>query len=145
MAGVILVCGVLLVALAEALAVQTGLGHSFIGVTLLAASTSLPELSTTIAAVRIGSFTMAISNIFGSNLIMVALLLPADIFYRQGVLLNEIDPSATFALLAGIVVSGIYVTGLLARQKRRIMGMGMDSALVLAVYMLTLFVLYALR
>ncbi|MEP4337984.1 MAG: sodium:calcium antiporter, partial [Roseobacter sp.] len=72
-AVVILVCGVLLVHSAEAIALQTGLGSSFIGATILAASTSLPELSTTIAAARLGAYTMAISNIFGSNLIMLVL------------------------------------------------------------------------
>jgi len=117
MAAIILICGVMLVSLAEVVADQSGLGRSFIGVTLLAASTSLPELSTTIAAVRMGAFTMAISNIFGSNLIMVALLFPADILYRGGVLLGEIDVTASFALISGIVVTGIYITGLLLRQK----------------------------
>ncbi|MDH3581800.1 MAG: hypothetical protein OEM91_14385, partial [Hyphomicrobiales bacterium] len=145
MTAVILVCGVALVELAGVVADQTGLGASFIGVTLLAASTSLPELSTTVAAVRIGSFTMAISNIFGSNLIMVALLLPADLFYRQGVLLERIDPLATFALITGIVVTGIYVAGLLLRQKRRLFGMGIDSVVVLALYLASLVVFYQLR
>ena len=51
-AFVILISGTALTHVAEALAIQTGLGSSFIGVTLLAATTSLPELSTTIAAVR---------------------------------------------------------------------------------------------
>ena len=85
----ILAAGLLLVQLAEVIALQSGLGSSFVGVTLLAASTSLPELSTTIAAVRIGAYTMAISNIFGSNLIMVALLFPADAFYAGGGSLNR--------------------------------------------------------
>ena len=67
----------------SALSEQTGLGASFIGATLLASSTSLPELSTTITAVRIGSYDMAVANIFGSNLIMVALILPADVAYRR--------------------------------------------------------------
>ncbi|HSM43173.1 MAG TPA: sodium:calcium antiporter, partial [Afifellaceae bacterium] len=65
----ILICGVVLVHAADALADQTGLGASFVGATLLAATTSLPEVSTTIMAVRLRAYTMAISNIFGSNLI----------------------------------------------------------------------------
>lgn len=145
MTGVILFAGIVLVSLAEVIAVQSQLGTSFIGVTLLAASTSLPELSTTIAAVRLGSFTMAISNIFGSNLMMIALLLPADMFYRQGVLLDEIDSLGLFALISGIFVTGIYVSGLLVRQKRRLFGMGIDSIIVLAAYLASLVVFYHLR
>ncbi|MFC7048343.1 sodium:calcium antiporter [Emcibacter nanhaiensis] len=141
----ILVIGVLLTHTAETLADQTGLGSSFIGVTLLAATTSLPELSTTIAAVRIRAYTMAISNILGSNLIMVFLILPADIFYRPGPILNEIDYSAALALGSGILVTAIYCLGLLIRRKGKIFKMGVDSALVLLVYLASLGVFYWFR
>lgn len=142
---VILIAGVALVSLSETLAVQTGLGRSFMGATLLAASTSLPELSTTVAAARLGSFTMAISNIFGSNLIMIALLLPADLAYRQGVLLDQIDDTAVIALISGIVVTAIYIVGLLVREKKRVLGMGVDSAAVLTIYLATLVAFYLVR
>ena len=144
-AGVILVCGVMLVESAQTIAEQSGLGSSFIGVTLLAASTSLPELSTTIAAVRMGAYTMAISNIFGSNLIMVLMLFPADIFYRQGEILHQADDAAQLALLSGIFVTTIYVIGLLIKKKPRILGMGVDSVLVLAVYFASIYAFYSLR
>ena len=143
--AVILVCGVVLVRLTETIAVQSGLGQSFLGVTLLAASTSLPELSTTIAAVRLGAYTMAISNIFGSNLIMLALLLPADMLYRDGPILSMVDGSAGFALVSGVLVTAIYLIGLLIRRKRKLLGMGIDSALVVAVYAASLVVFYTLR
>jgi cation:H+ antiporter len=139
----ILIGGIVLVSASEALADQTGLGNSFIGVTVLAASTSLPELSTTIAAVRLGAYTMAISNIFGSNLIMLALILPADALYRGGPILNALDETALFAILSGILVTAIYVVGLLVRHKPRLLGMGIDSVLVVAVYLATLLVFYA--
>ncbi len=138
-------CGMAIVWLSEALAVQTGLGTSFIGVTILATATSLPELSTTIAAVRLGAYTMAISNIFGSNLILVALVLPADILYRPGLLLAEMDRSVTFALTAGLVATGVYVAGLLLRNKLRVLGMGIDSAIVLVLYAISLVIFYTLR
>ena len=65
-AGLVVGIGFVMVNTAEALAEQTGLGSSFVGVTLLATATPLPEVATTIAAVRMGAFTLAISNIFGS-------------------------------------------------------------------------------
>jgi cation:H+ antiporter len=142
---VILVCGILLVRTAESIATQTGLGSSFIGVTLLASATSLPELSTTIAAVRLGSQSMAIANIFGSNLIMIFLLLPADLCYRKGAILNAADASARFALISGIVVTTVYLTGLILRKPKRFLTIGIDSCVVLAFYIATLFVLYGLK
>jgi cation:H+ antiporter len=146
MAGfVILLGGVALVDLAETIAVQSGFGSSFIGVTLLASATSLPELSTVIAAVRLGSHDMAVSDIFGSNLIMVFLLLPTDLFYREGPLLSAIDSSARLALVLGIVLTSVYLVGLYMRSRRRVLGMGLDSILVLVLYGSALFAFYQLR
>src|SRR5690606_38020825 len=124
-----LVCGLTLTASASALAIQTGFGSSFLGVTLLAVATSLPEVSTTFAAVRIGASTMAISNIFGSNLLLVALLFPADVAYRGGPLLAAVDPTTSLALASGLAVTLVYVAGMLIRSRRRVLGMGIDSAL----------------
>lgn len=143
--AVILVLGVLIVYDAEVIAEQSGLGGSFIGVTFLAGATSLPELSTTIMAVRLRAYTMAISNIFGSNLIMLALLLPADALYRPGPLLASVDRSAQFALICGVIVTLIYVVGHIIRSRRQIFSMGVDSFLVVIVYGLSLLVFYELR
>ncbi|MDX1715440.1 MAG: hypothetical protein R3287_00915 [Anderseniella sp.] len=143
--SLILIGGIVLVTSAEAIAQQSGLGASFIGVTVLATATSLPEISTTFAAVRLGAYTMAISNIFGSNLIMLALLLPADMLYRDGTLLAGAGKSELLALIFGLMVTAIYVTGILVRRKPKVLGMGLDSACVLAVYATSLAVLYAVR
>jgi len=144
-AAVILVCGILLVEVCETIAAQSALGDSFIGVTLLASTTSLPELSTTIAAVRMGAHTMAIANIFGSNMLMVFILLPADLLYRQGEILAQADPISRLALLSGIVMTMIYLVGLMVRNKPRVLGMGIDSVLVMAVYLGSLYAFYITR
>ena len=142
---VILACGVALVWASDALAEQTTLGATFVGSTILAASTSLPELSTTFAAARLGAYTMAISNIFGCNLIMLALLLPADALYRGGPLLAEAGRAEMLTLVTGILVTAVYVAGLLVRRKPQVLGMGVDSACVMAIYLASLFMLYAVR
>ena len=142
---VILVCGLILTAAAAALAEQTGLGTSFFGATLLALATSLPEVSTTFAAVRYGAYTMAISNIFGSNLLMIALVFPADLAFVGGPVLDSMDDVTLLALLSGIVVTLVYLAGLLMRSHRKIAGMGLDSALVLGIYGLSLVLLHQLR
>ena len=67
-----------------AISQQTGLGASFVGVALVAASTSLPELSTALAAVRRGNHQMAVSNILGTNCLEVALFFVGDAAYRGG-------------------------------------------------------------
>ena len=140
----ILMAGYITANRAEVIAEQSGLGSSFIGVAFLAASTSMPELSTTIAAARMGAYTMAISNIFGSNLIMVALILPADIAYRPGPILAAADKVAQFSIVTGILVTAIYIAGILVRRTPRLFGAGIDSLLVLVVYIFGLVAAYHL-
>lgn len=141
----ILVFGLFLVLFAERIADQSGLGAGFIGVTLLAGATSLPELTTSIAAVRIGAYTMAISNIFGSNLIMVVLVFPADILFRGGAILEDTSRTVSLALGFGLVVTAIYLIGLIVRRKPRIREFGLDSILVLLTFMASLVAYYYVR
>lgn len=131
---IILVAGVSLAVTADLIADKSSLGSSFIGISLLAAATSLPELSTTLAAARIGAYTMAISNIFGSNLIMLALILPADMAYREGPILSQAGPVAQFSIAIGIAVTAIYVVGILIRRTPSWYGAGLDSWLVMLIY-----------
>lgn len=127
---------------ADAMAVQTGIGASFIGATLVAITTSLPELSTTAGAVRIGAYTMALANIFGTNTLEIALLLPADIAYAEKPVMNAVDESALLMGGLSIVMTSLYLWGLLERRDRSLFGMGIDSVWVLIAYLAGLLVLY---
>jgi len=141
----ILAFGVALVGVSETLAVQTGLGASFIGVTLLAGATSLPELTTSITAVRMGAYTMAISNIFGSNLIMLVLVLPADLLYVGGPILRGAGATVVLAISFGILVTAIYLVGLIVRRKPRLGVLGADSVFVLLAFVASLVAYYLVR
>jgi cation:H+ antiporter len=138
----ILFFGYILVALASVLAVQGGVSSGLIGVSLLAAATSLPELATTIAAVRLGAYTLAISNIFGSNLIMIGLVLPADILYLPGPILQHGGKTVGVSIVIGILVTAIYLSGLIIRRKVRVGPFGIDSVMVLVVYAASLILLW---
>lgn len=138
----ILALGTALVGCSETLATQSGLGAGFVGATLLAGATSLPELSTTITAVRMGAYTLAISNIFGSNLIMLVLVLPADALYRAGPILRDTGPTVPLAICFGILVTGIYLVGLIVRRKPRIGPLGADSVIVVGVFFVSIWAYY---
>lgn len=141
----ILAAGFLLSRTGEGLAAQTGLGQSFGGFALVAISTSLPEVSTVIGAVRLGRYAMAVSNIFGTNLFNVGLIFVVDVAYRGGAVLNEIGEFSIFAALLGIVVTTIFMVGLVERRDRTIARMGIDSFAVLLAYLGGLAALYTLR
>lgn len=141
----ILVFGLALVVFAGRIADLSGLGTGFVGVTLLAAATSLPELTTSITAVRIGAYTMAISNIFGSNLIMLVLVFPADMLFRAGPILQDTSRTVTLSLSFGIAVTAIYLVGLIVRRKPKLGAVGLDSVLVLAVFLSSLAAYFVVR
>ena len=66
-AGAMAVITPIMVRNANEISEITGLGATFVGTTLVALVTSLPELVTTLAAARIGADDMAIGNLFGSG------------------------------------------------------------------------------
>ena len=138
----VLVGGGAVSASADAVAAQTGIGSSFIGATLVAITTSLPELSTTAGAIRLGAFTMAVANIFGTNTLEIALLLPADIAYTDQPVMNAVDDSTLLMGGLSIVMTSLYLWGLLERRDRSYFGVGIDSMWVLIAYLAGLGVLY---
>jgi cation:H+ antiporter len=140
----VLVAGFLVARSGESIAEQTGLGQSFVGATLVAVATSLPEVSTTWSAVRFGAYSMAAANILGTNSLEVALFLPADIAYRDGPIMDALDPMASFLGALGIMVTSVYLWGILERRDRTLFGMGHDSAVVLVLYLLGLGLFYFL-
>jgi cation:H+ antiporter len=141
---VVLLAGWTVAQVGNILAAQTDLGGSFVGATLLAVATSLPEAIVTISAVRLRAFDMAMSNIFGSNALTVAIFFIADIFYRQGAILEATDRSAIFMGGLAIILTCVYLWGLLERENRTVYRMGVDSAIVLSIYLGGLIVFYLL-
>lgn len=138
----VLVGGWLATQSSEVLADKTGLGSAFLGATLLAGATSLPEVSTTIAASRHGRHATAISNVFGSNAFTVCLVLLAEVLYRGGSVLEHAETSLVFVASLGAAMTCIYLGGLLERKNRTVLGIGWDSAAALVVYAGGMVVLY---
>lgn len=145
MTVLILVGGYLLAQSADALAVQTGLGAGFVGAVLVAAATSLPELSATITAARIGSYALAVANIFGGNAITAALLLVADLSYRDGSIFDVVGRSGMVSLAIGIAMTAVFLIGMVERRDRAFARMGIDSWTVLGLYAGSLIMLFVLR
>ncbi len=131
---VILGTGYFVTRASEAMVEVTGLGSHVIGATLLALTTSLPEVTTSWSAIRLGAYTMAISNILGTNAIEVALFFPADLAYKKGAILTDLHSSSIFLASLGIIITALYLWGLLERKNRTILGMGWDSFAVFIVY-----------
>lgn len=141
----ILAAGFVVARTGDALSVQTGLGASFMGAVAVAIATSLPEISTTLGAARLGQHRLALSNIFGTNLFDAGLLFFADLAYRPAPVLNEVGAFSQVAALLGVLLTTIYLIGIAERQDKTALRMGYDSLLVLVLYGGGLALLYSLR
>ena len=121
----------------------TGLGTTFVGTTLVAVVTSLPELVTTIAAIKIGADDMAIGNLFGSNLFNMFALGLTDVFYLQGRFLGVIDPAFLLVGMLGLLMTGLGLIGNLARLERRVLFIEVDALALIVLYFAGLWLLYS--
>ncbi|MDH5508627.1 MAG: sodium:calcium antiporter, partial [Anaerolineae bacterium] len=131
-----------LVRSAAQIAASTGLSAGFIGATLLAFVTSLPELVTTIAAVRLRAYDLAVGNLFGSNIFNMFALGLTDFFFLEGRFLGAIDPAFALAGLLGLLLTGLGLIGNLARVERRLGFVELDALLILLGYLAGMYYLF---
>ena len=130
---VTLVAGVVLERSGDAVAGHLGLSGVLFGATVLAAATSLPEVSTGLTSVRHGDYKLAVSDIFGGNAFLPVLFLPATLISGEAVL-PQAQSTDIYLTALGALLTMVYVTGLLFRPRRRVARMGVDSLAVLLLY-----------
>jgi len=129
---------------AEHIAEDTGLGKTFVGTLLLAASTSMPEIAVSLAAVRMGSIDLAIGNLLGSNIFNIFILALDDIFYTKGPILKHASDNHLLSVLSVIVMTAIAVIGLMFHSERKRYWLATDAVLIFVIYIMNLLLLYKL-
>ena len=119
---------------AKLIADETGLSDTLVGGLLTALVTSAPELVTTIAAIRYGALTLAVSNIFGTNCFNMLVVAAADAGYPGGSIYSAMAPVQMTWGLVSILMTAILLMGMVRRETYGIGRIGFESALILAVY-----------
>ena len=130
---VTLFAGVALEESGSAIADHIGLSGVLFGSTVLAAATALPEVSTGLSAVKIGDYNLAVSDIFGGNAFLPVLFLLTTLLSGQSVLPQAKDTDIYLASL-GVLLTAVYIYGLIFRPKRQFLDLGIDSIVVLVLY-----------
>jgi cation:H+ antiporter len=129
--------GVALERAGEGIARHIGMTGVLFGSTILAAATALPELSTGLASVRLGDYQLAMSDIFGGNAFLPVLFLVAALLSGRAVL-PMAQRTDIYLTGLGMLLTTAYIFGLIFRPSRRVGRMGIDSATVLALYVVGL-------
>lgn len=133
-AAAIAVAGYFIAQSGVVIAAKTGLSESVVGTLLTAVSTSLPELVTTIAAVRQGALTLAVGGIIGGNCFDLLLIAFSDMAYRDGSIYEAITYRQVFLMALTGLMTGILLLGLLKRERHGIGNIGFESFLILLLY-----------
>ncbi|MEV0003122.1 sodium:calcium symporter [Micromonospora sp. NPDC050980] len=116
----------------------TGLPSGFVGFTVTTAITSLPELITLIAAIRIGALTLGIGNILGGNAFDSLMILLADGTYRSGSIYSEANLSGLLFTGMTTLMTATLAAGLIIRERR---GIGFEGVAIPVIYVATVLLL----
>ncbi|MCB1674722.1 MAG: hypothetical protein KDI01_00420 [Halioglobus sp.] len=128
------VAGWYMQAIASSFVQLTGIDAAIIGALFTAVATSLPELVTTIAAVRRGALTLAFSGILGGNAFDTLFAAFSDTAYRTGSIYHAADPILLFWVSVSLLMTGVLLMGMVVREKHGIANIGFESFLIIVAY-----------
>lgn len=108
--------GNLVVDSASNIALTFGWSQTFIGLTIVALGTSLPELVTSVVAARKGKNDLAVGNVVGSNIFNILLILGVSSFITP----ITLDVTAVYDTIILIIASiVVYVSAISKREIQR--------------------------
>ena len=96
--------------------------------------TSLPELVTSVAAVRRGALTLAVGGIIGGNAFDTLFVAASDIAYRDGSIYHHVSNSVLLWVALSILMTGVLLMGLLRREKHGLGKIGFESVTLIGLY-----------
>lgn len=131
---IILGAGTALSITGDQIAVITGIGSSFIGSFLIAATTSLPEAISVIVALRLSNVNMAVGAILGSNVFNMIILAISDPVYTAGPILSAVSNSHLIIAVGVLLMSLLVLYSLLQRKTISNFKYALPSAIVILIY-----------
>lgn len=127
--GGLIVGGHLIVTSATSLAQLFGISERVIGLTIVSIGTSLPELATSIVAVRKRNVDIAIGNVVGSNIFNIFFVLGASAFITPVVVADSSFVDILLNIFAGILLFIFVFTGKYRNIDR------LEGAVLLMIYL----------
>ena len=141
---VIVVAGVRLARYGDVLGEKTGLGRSWIGVVLLAATTSLPELFTGFGATALAALPdIALGDVLGSCMFNLVILSLMDAVQPEPISTRAHQGHA-LSIGFGLLLIGVAGVGLVADHRLPTLGwVGLYSLVLIVLYFVAMRVIFA--
>lgn len=111
-----------------------GWRESVVGGLMTAIASSLPELVTTVACVRQGAYTLAVSGIVGGNAFDTLFVAVSDGFYREGSIYHAMNGRQEFLIALAIMMTAVLVAGLVRRERSGPANVGFEGMLLILCY-----------
>lgn len=127
---------------ADAIADATGLGRVWIGTVLLAASTSLPELTTGVNAALLDAIDIGIGDLLGATLANMLMLAALDLAYSRRRILDHVSHDHALVGTLAIVLTMIAGAAITASGWGRIGHVGIETLLIVSIYLLGMRAVY---
>ena len=145
-AAVVVAAAVWLAMTGDELAHEMGWEASFMGTQFLAISTSLPEIATSFAALRLNAPDLAITNVLGSNVFnMGFVLFVDDLVYSQGVVWSNVSQVHILTGLIAILMTAVVIVAVLTRPRAKLGGVWtLEGAGLVAAYIGASVLIFAL-
>jgi cation:H+ antiporter len=109
--------GTWLAFIGDEIAVSMGWKQSFVGSLFLAFTTTLPEITVSFSALRLGAIDLCIANMIGSNIFNMAVIGIVDLFYTEGPVLASVSQNHIFTAFIIVIMSGIVIAGIMLRPR----------------------------
>ena len=137
--------GIWLAYIGEELARLLSLGQNFIGSLFIGFATTLPEITVSVAALRIGAKELAVANMLGSNLFNISIIFLNDVLYRKAPIFNALSQQHIFTALVVILMTIIVCVGLILKPKKKMkLGLSNYSIGLIIVFILGAYVNFVL-
>jgi len=139
---IIIFTAIELAKVANNLAELTGWGTTFMGTIMLAIVTSLPELVTSVTAIRIKAYDLALGIVLGANILNMTIPFFSDIFYAGPPILSVVSPQHIITALIAIILTSIAITSVVYRPKKSLFNLGVAGWLIFLGYFLGIFLIF---
>ena len=139
---VIMGAGTLLTVTGDQIAVITGLGASFVGSFLIAATTSLPEAISVLVALQLRNYNLAIGSILGSNLFNILILGASDVFYRKGSIISAVSDVHQITAAAVGILSVVILYSLVRKSRESAFRYALPSLILVILYFISSYLIF---
>ncbi len=137
--------GVWLAYIGDDLARFLGLSQNFIGSLFLGFATTLPEITVSIAALRLGAKELAVANMVGSNLFNITIIFLNDVFYRKAPIFTVLARQNIFTAFIVVLMTITVIAGLILKPKKKtILGISAYSIILIGIFLIGAYVNFML-